>query len=471
MRHEPAESGGLELGHDFGVGFRHRMLSFPPHGCAMQGAMSSPVISLLRRDCRSIFEAAVASVMPERFLPPCLPAPPERGRLVILAAGKAAGSMAAAAETYYRSLGVAGARISGLAVTRHGYGVPLKHVELIEAGHPMPDGASIAGAERMLALADACGPDDLVVFLLSGGASANLVAPTGRITLEEKQALTRSLLRSGAPIGEINIVRKHLSRIKGGRLAARAQPARLVTIALSDVPGDDLSAIGSGPSVPDGSTLAEARAVLERFGIAVPESIRAALDDPANETLKPEDAAFGRASAVVAARPADAFAAAMNEARRLGYRVIDLGADLQGEARELAAQHGARALETAAVGGGRTALISGGELTVTIRSDGRGGPNQEYALALAIALAGAGRVVALAGDTDGTDGGSGAPSDPAGALCDPGTLARASALGIDPAEALMRNNSTGFFGALGDLLETGPTLTNANDLRVILIGD
>ena len=424
-----------------------------------------------RRHALSIFDAAVAAVSPAWFVPPSLPTPPETGRLIILAAGKAAGSMAAAAETHYLDfLGFPAARLSGLVVTRHGYGAPLRVIEQIEAGHPVPDANSVAGAEKMLALADQAQEGDLVLFLLSGGASANLIAPTGRITLEEKQQFTRSLLRSGAPIDHMNVVRKHLSRIKGGRLAARVAPARLVTIALSDVPNDDLSTIGSGPTVPDITTLDDARAVLTRFSVTPPASISEALNDPANETLKPGDAAFSRAIALIAARPLDAFTAATDEAMRLGYRVVNLGSELEGEARAIAAQHAVVALREAEAGD-KVALISGGELTVTIKGDGVGGPNQEYALALAIALAGAQGIVALAADTDGTDGGRGEPTDPAGAIIDPTTLQRAKEVGRDPSASLERNDSTGFFSALGDLHVCGPTLTNANDLRVILISD
>lgn len=423
-----------------------------------------------RRSCSAIFDAAVGAVTPANFVPPVLPPPPEGGRLVLLAAGKAGASMAAAAEVHYLDhLGLPPERVSGVAVVRHGYGLPMRVVELVEAGHPVPDAASVAGAEKMLALAEAAGPDDLVVFLLSGGASANLVAPASGITLAEKQAFTRALLRSGAAIDHMNAVRKHLSRIKGGRLAAQVAPARLVTIALSDVPNDDLSTIGSGPTVPDVTTLEEARAVLQRFGIEAPPSIVAALADPANETLKPGDPAFARSEAIIAARPADAFAAACAEAERQGYRVVNLGSDLEGEARAVAAQHAMLALREAE-SGERVALISGGELTVTLKGDGQGGPNQEYALALALALDGAEGIVALAGDTDGTDGGRGDPTDPAGAFIDSSTLARAREAGVDPAAMLERNDSTGFFSAIGDLLRTGPTLTNANDLRIILVG-
>lgn len=424
-----------------------------------------------RNHCLDIFNAAVSAVLPANFLPVHLPAPPERGRLFILAAGKAAGSMAAAAETHYLdALGFPPERMVGLAVARHGYGVPMRVVEMIESGHPVPDEASVEGARRMMALADLAGADDLVVFLLSGGASANLVAPAGNITLAEKQAFTKTLLRSGVPIDGMNAIRKHLSRIKGGRLARHVSPARLVTLALSDVPNDDFSTIGSGPTIPDVTTLEDARGVVNRYGIAASPAIAAALADPDNESVKPGDPVFEKAAAIIAARPAEAFAAAVAAAERLGYRVVNLGSELEGEARAIGAQH-ARATLRAADEGGKIALISGGELTVTIRGDGVGGPNQEYALALAIGLGGASGIVACAADTDGTDGGAGRPTDPAGAFIDPTTLKRATELGLDPTRFLENNDSTRFFAALDDLHRTGPTLTNANDLRVILIGD
>lgn len=378
--------------------------------------------------------------------------------------------MAAAAETYYLdAIGFPRERLRGLVATRHGYGVPTRCLTVIEAGHPVPDAQSEIAANAMLRLADEAGPDDLVVFLASGGASANLVMPVDGITLDEKKAFNKALLRSGAPIDAMNTVRKHISGIKGGRLAARIAPARLVTIALSDVPGDDLATIGSGPTLPDLSTLEDALNVLTRYSIDVPASVRAALENPANETLKPGDPAFDGAQALIAARPQDAFAAACAEAEALGYRVINLGGDLQGEARQVAAQHAAVALREAQ-SGERVALLSGGELTVTIRGDGIGGPNQEYALALAVELAGAADIVALSADTDGTDGGAGKPTDPAGAFVDPTTLERAQQAGLDPRAHLERNDSTHFFQPLDDLHQTGPTLTNANDLRILLVG-
>jgi hydroxypyruvate reductase len=339
---------------------------------------------------------------------------------------------------------------------------------MIEAGHPVPDGAGLEATLRALELADNADEDDLVLVLISGGASANWIAPADGVSFSDKQAVTRALLRSGAAIGEINTVRKHLSRIKGGRLARLAYPAKIVTIAISDVPGDDPSAIGSGPTVPDPTTLADARAIVAKYKLDLPGSITAALAAPKNESPKPGDPAFANTSFALAARPADSLRAAEAIVRAAGYECVSLGANVEGEAREVAAAHAKLARELRAQGK-RAVIISGGELTVTIRGHGRGGPNQEYALALAVALAGLPAVAAVVGDTDGTDGGTGAASDPAGALLDGDTVARAKALGLDPAAFLADNNSTGFFAALGDLLMPGPTFTNVNDFRAIVV--
>ena len=416
-----------------------------------------------------LYEAAVAAAHPSACLPPALPPPPARGKIVVLAAGKAAGAMAETAERHYLAqIGLAAGRLAGLAVTRRGYGRPTRVIELVEAGHPVPDAAGIAATERVLALAAAATKDDLILVLFSGGASANWVAPAAGVSLKDKRALTRALLASGATIGEINTVRKHLSRIKGGRLAALAAPARLVTLAISDVPGDDPSVIGSGPTVPDVSTLADARDILSRRGVTPRAAIAAALADPTNETPKPGDPAFAAAEYRIIARPADALAAAAAVAKAAGFEPVLLGADLEGEAREVAADHAGLAKQLAGRRQ-RAALISGGELTVTMRGRGRGGPNQEYALALALACAGAPGIAALAADTDGTDGGAGEPDDPAGAFIDETTLSRAGQLGLDPARFLADNDSTGFFERLGDLLSPGPTCTNVNDLRAVLV--
>jgi glycerate 2-kinase len=413
-----------------------------------------------------LFRAAIASAHPSTCLPPHLPEPPRTGRLIVLAAGKAAGAMTETVEKAYADLGPE--RLTGVAVARQGYARPTRIVSMIEAGHPIPDAAGLQAAERALAFASSAGPDDLVLVLVSGGASANWIAPAAEITLADKQAVTRALLRSGADIGEINTLRKHLSRIKGGRLALAAQAARVITLAISDVPGDDPAVIGSGPTVPDPTTLADARAVAARYRLDLPEAVTRALADPANETPKPGDKFFAATEYRLISTPADAFRAAAMAAQLKGYDPLMLGDDLQGEACLVAAEHAALARELAAAGR-RAVILSGGELTVTIRGGGRGGPNQEYALALAMALQGSPGITALAGDTDGTDGGAGAADDPAGAVIDPTTLARAAALGLDPAAFLADNDSTGFFARLGDLVRTGPTCTNVNDFRAIVV--
>jgi glycerate 2-kinase len=417
----------------------------------------------------SLFVKAISAAHPSVCLPPLLPEPPAAGRLILLAAGKAAGSMIETAEKHYLDVKrVPRERLAGIAVARHGYGRPTRVIEMIEAGHPVPDEASLKSAARALELAQAATQDDLVVVLMSGGASANWIAPAAGLALAEKQAVSRALLRSGANIGEINTVRKHLSRIKGGRLARAALPARIVTLAISDVPGDDPATIGSGPTVPDPSTLADARAVVARFKLDLPESVHRALNEPANESPKPGDPAFAHAQFRLAARPADAFEAAKAAVTGAGYECIFLGANLEGEARDIAASQAqmAKKLRTE---NRRAVILSGGELTVTIRGKGRGGPNQEYALGLALALDGESGICALAGDTDGTDGGGGSADDPAGARVDGATASRARTAGLDPAAFLADNNSTGFFAALGDLLTPGPTFTNVNDFRAILV--
>ncbi|HVL73803.1 MAG TPA: glycerate kinase [Beijerinckiaceae bacterium] len=416
---------------------------------------------------REAFDAAVAAAHPEGCLPAHLPDPPA-GRLVVLAAGKAAASMAAVAARVYRERGLPAHRLTGLAVTRHGYGADAGAIPVVEAGHPVPDREGVEATLRTLALAAEAGPDDLVLVLLSGGGSANWIAPAGELTLSEKQGITRALLRSGAAIGEINTLRKHLSRIKGGRLAKVAAPARVLTLAISDVPGDDPAVIASGPTVPDPSTLADALAVVARRGIDLPPSARALLADPNSESPKPGDPAFANTDFRIVARPADAVAAAAARLAAAGYEPVLLGADLEGEAREVAAAQAREALALQAAGR-RAALVSGGELTVTIRGRGRGGPNQEFALALALSLGGRAGIAALAGDTDGTDGGAGSASDPAGAIVDETTLTRARASGLDAAALLADNDSTAFFERLGDLVVPGPTRTNVNDCRIILV--
>jgi hydroxypyruvate reductase len=342
-------------------------------------------------------------------------------------------------------------------------------IRITEAGHPLPDNASLAAAEQALNLAASATADDLVLVLLSGGASANWVAPAPGLSFAEKQAINLTLLKSGAAIGEINAVRKHLSRIKGGRLGRLAYPARVVTLAVSDVSGDDPAVIGSGPTVPDPTTLSDARAVLARFGLNASEAVGRALADPANETPKPQDPAFDRGAFRLITRPKEAFRAAEAAIRAQGYDYIFLGDRIEGEARDIAAVQ-ARIARDMQAQGRSGVIVSGGELTVTIRGKGRGGPNQEYALALAQELRATPGIAAVAGDTDGTDGGSGSPDDPAGAFIDDTTLVRAQRLGLDPAAFLAENDSTGFFERLGDLLQPGPTFTNVNDFRAILVG-
>jgi glycerate 2-kinase len=414
-----------------------------------------------------LFARAVATAHPSTCLPPHLPPPPVNGRLILLAAGKAAGAMIEIAEQHYLAAGVPAACIAGIAVARHGYARPTRAIRMVEAGHPVPDAAGLESAAAALDYAKGATAGDLVLVLMSGGASANWIAPAG-ITFAEKQAVTRALLRSGANIGEINTVRKHLSHIKGGRLARAAHPARVVTLAVSDVPGDDPAVIGSGPTVPDPSTLADARAIVARFRLDLPAGVTHALNNPANESPKPGDPAFADGDFRLIARPADAFRAVEAAVLAAGYEMVFLGERVEGEAREVAAAHArlARELQTA---GRRAVILSGGELTVTIRGQGRGGPNQEYALALALALGDTDGIAALAADTDGTDGGAGSADDPAGAVVDGATNARARELGLDPAAFLADNDSTGFFERAGGLLRPGPTFTNVNDFRAILV--
>jgi glycerate 2-kinase len=417
---------------------------------------------------RAIFDAAVAAAHPDIVLASYLPAAP-KGRVICLAAGKAAAAMAATAERHYLdALELEPSRLLGIATTRHGHGVPTRRIRVIEAGHPVPDEAGLKGAEESLRLAQDAGIDDLMLVLLSGGGSANWIAPADGVSFAQKQAVTRALLRSGAPIGEVNTVRKHLSRIKGGRLARAGRRAEIVTLAISDVPHDDPTAIASGPTVGDPTTLTEARAIVAKYRLDVDDAIHRALDDPGNESCKPGDSAFARARFELIARPKASLEAAIGLAKNAGYRIIDLGADLEGEARSVAADHAQLALKARAQGG-RVAILSGGELTVTVRGHGRGGPNQEYALALAGLLQDTPGIAALAADTDGADGGAGSAADPAGAIIDAQTFARMKSLGLDAGAYLDNNDATTFFEKTGDLLVTGPTLTNVNDVRVILV--
>jgi hydroxypyruvate reductase len=419
---------------------------------------------------RAIFDAAVAAAHPDVVLSAHL-RPVPKGRVICLAAGKAAAAMAAAAERHYLDeLGLAPSRLLGIATTRHGHGVPTRRIKVIEAGHPVPDEAGLKGAEESLRLAEGAAADDLLLVLLSGGGSANWIAPVEGVSFAQKQQVTRALLRSGAPIGEVNTVRKHLSRIKGGRLARAGHRAEIVTLAISDVPHDDPSAIASGPTVPDPTTLSDARAIVAKYGLDVGDAVRRALDDAGNESCKPGDPAFARAQFELIARPKASLDAAIKIAKDAGYDIIDLGADLEGEARDVAAHHAQLALRARSQGK-RIAILSGGELTVTVRGSGRGGPNQEYALALAGLLKDTSGISALAADTDGADGGAGSATDPAGAVIDRDTFAKMQSLGLDAKAYLDNNDATAFLAATGDLVLTGPTLTNVNDIRVILVDE
>ena len=423
----------------------------------MTGAVPGP--DHPRAFLRALFDRAVEVADPLRFVPLHLPPRPE-GRVLVVGGGKAAARMAEAVEAAWGPC-------EGLVVTRYGHGRPLRGLELVEAAHPVPDAAGEAATARMLALVEGAGEGDLVLALISGGASSLLVAPAPGVSLADKQAVNAALLASGAPIGDMNVVRKHLSRVKGGRLAAAAHPARLLALAISDVPGDDPGVIGSGPTVGEGSTAADARAILRRWGIAPPTSVVAALSRP-SDAVPPGDPRLARAETRVVAAPAQSLAAAAALAEAGGCEARVLGHALEGEAREVAWAMAAQALALRGRPGARPlVLLSGGELTVTRRADGVGGPNAEFCLALAIALGGAPGIHALACDSDGIDG----AAEVAGALVDPGTLARAAALGLDPAAALACNDAHTFFGALGDQVVTGPTLTNVNDVRAVLIGD
>ena len=377
--------------------------------------------------------------------------------------------MAEACETHYLGGGlIAPERLVGICVTRHGYGRPLKRIRLVEAGHPVPDEAGLKGTADILALASEAGPDDLALVLVSGGGSANWIAPAEGLTIADKQALTKALLASGAPISDINTVRKHLSRIKGGRLAARLHPARSLTLAISDVPRDDPTIIASGPTVPDPTTAEDAARILDRWKIGIPPQVRSVLNGPAGETPKPGDPVLVNAEVRIIARPSDSLEAAAAIGRAADYEVVVLGDALEGEAAEVGAEHGRMAVEALRTGR-KTILLSGGELTVTIRGDGKGGPNQEYALALAISIDGARGITALAADTDGTDGGSGATTDPAGAFADATTVTRARALGLSAVNILKNNGSMRFFERISDLLVTGATGTNVNDFRCVVV--
>lgn len=409
-----------------------------------------------------LFVEAVRAALPAVILAEHLP-PRPKGRFVVFAIGKAAAAMAAAVEAHYTD-----AALEGIALTRHGHGQALRHIDLIEAGHPMPDAAGMATSARIMAMAESLTADDFGLVLISGGGSALATLPIEGVSLADKQALTKTLLASGAPIGDINTVRKHLSRLKGGRLAKAIAPARSLTLAISDVAGDEPAIIASGPTVADPTTKADAFRVLKRWHIDLPHHVRSAME-AAPESPKPGDMAFGLASFRLIASGAASLEAAAARAAAKGYDILNLGDRVEGEAREVARAHAKLAL-AAKREGRRLAILSGGETLVTFGqgASGQGGPNQEYALALAIALDGTEGISALAGDTDGIDGGAGNPEDPAGAMIFADTLTRAVTSGLNPQAALDTHDSGGFFRALDNLVNTGPTFTNVNDFRVIL---
>ena len=411
-----------------------------------------------------LFQAAVHAADPAtcvpQHLPPIPPMPP--GRTFVVGAGKAAAAMARAVEDHWPGA------LSGLVVTRYGHGVPCGRIEVVEAAHPVPDEAGQAAAARMLAVLWGLTSDDLVLVLISGGGSALLALPWEGVTLADKQVVNRALLKSGAGIGEMNCVRKHLSAIKGGRLAIAAYPARVMTLVISDVPGDDPAVVASGPTLPDPTTCEEALAILDKYRIEAPHHVRAVLASGVSETPKPGDVRFAHCQTHVIATAHGSLAAAAEAARAAGVTPLILGDAIEGEAREVAKVMAGIATSCARHGEPicpPCVLLSGGETTVTVRGQGRGGRNAEFLLALAVALNGEAGVHALAGDTDGIDG----TEDNAGAFLADDTLARARALGLDAAARLADNDGYGYFAALGDLVVTGPTRTNVNDFRAIYI--
>jgi glycerate 2-kinase len=408
-----------------------------------------------------LFQSAVRAADPAACVPRHLP-PPPKGRTLVIGAGKAAAAMARAVEDHWPG------ELSGLVVTRYGHGVPCKRIEVIEAAHPVPDEAGQIAAARMLAVVQELTSDDLVLALVSGGGSSLLALPFDGITLAEKQQMNRTLLKSGASISEMNCVRKHLSAIKGGRLAAAAWPARLLTLVISDVPGDDPAVVASGPTVADPTTCADALAILQHYRIAVPPPVDDLLRSGLSETPKPGDVCFAHCETRVIATAQGSLAAAAEAARAAGVTPLILGDAIEGEASEVAKVMAGIALSCKRYGQPARppcVLLSGGETTVTVKGQGRGGRNAEFLLALAVALDGTPGIHALAGDTDGIDG----TEDNAGAVLTADTLARAHAAGLDARAWLADNDGYGFFAALGDLVVTGPTRTNVNDFRAILI--
>jgi hydroxypyruvate reductase len=410
---------------------------------------------------RRMFDAAIAAAQPALCVPPALPAAP-KGRLIVIGAGKASAEMARAVERNWPG------PLTGLVVTRYGYAVPCERIEIVEAAHPVPDAAGLQAARRILDRVQGLSADDTVLCLISGGGSSLLPLPLEGITLEDKQQINQALLTSGATISEMNCVRRHLSAIKGGRLAAACHPAKVVTLLISDVPGDDPRDIASGPTVPDASTCADALAIIQRYGIDLPERVLDVLRSGRGESIKPGDPRLANNEIHIIATPQMALEAAARVAAQHGVPAHILGDSIEGEAREVGKVMAGIALQTARHGQPFAApcvLLSGGETTVTVRGTGRGGRNVEFLLSCAIALQGQANVHGLAGDTDGVDG----QEEIAGAFITPDTLQRAFAAGLRPADSLDNNDGHGFFQTLDDSVVTGPTLTNVNDFRALLI--
>ena len=410
---------------------------------------------------RSMFDAAVAAAMPGLCMPTALPEKP-KGRTIVIGAGKASAAMAQALEQSWNG------PLMGLVVTRYGHGVPCQHIKIVEAAHPVPDDAGTKAAARMLEMMAGLTKDDLVIALISGGGSALLSLPASGISIEDKRAVNRALLKCGAPIAEMNCVRKHLSAIKGGRLAAAAYPARVASLIISDVPGDDLAAVASGPTVADPTTFAEARNIIAKYNIEVSAAVRRHLELTIDETPKPGDPRLANSESILIASPQKSLEAAALVARQHGITPIILGDSLEGEAREVGIVMAGIAMQVWRFGQPAAppcVLISGGETSVTVRGEGAGGRNVEFLLALALKLNGAEGISALAADTDGIDG----ACEVAGAFITPDTLARAQAKNIDPWASFSNNDGHGFFESLGDQIVTGPTLTNVNDFRAVLI--
>lgn len=415
-----------------------------------------------RKLLRAMFDAAVAAAQPEICVPPALPDPPPNGRVIVIGAGKASAAMAQAVEQHWDR------PLEGLVITRYGYAVPCKQIEIVEAAHPVPDAAGLKATERLFQLVDGLTEDDLVLCLISGGGSALMVRPGEGLSLEDKQAVNQALLKSGATITEMNCLRRHLSDVKGGRLAAACHPAQLYSLLISDVPGDRAVDIASGPTVGDPTTCSDALAIAKRYQIDLPPAAKQRLESGQGESIKPDDPKLARAASQLVAAPQMSLDAAAKLARDAGITPHILGDAIEGEARDVGIVMAGLARQIARRDqpfAPPCVLLSGGETTVTLRGDGRGGRNVEFLLSLATALDGQPGIHALAGDTDGVDG----AEEIAGALIGPDTLKRGREQGLLAQDSLDRNDAHSFFEALGDQVITGPTLTNVNDFRAILI--